>query len=93
MKLFRHRNRQATTDTRTLWARYELVYTAVDIAAALSFVLGSLLFFSPEMETAATVGWLVGSILFAAKPSIRMVREIHLYRIGHLDHLAHRAEP
>jgi hypothetical protein len=36
--------------------------------------------------------FLVGSLLFAAKPTLRLIREIKLYRMGDVDDLAHRFE-
>jgi hypothetical protein len=34
----------------------------------------------------------MGSVLFVAKPALRLGREVHLYRMGELDHLAFKAE-
>ncbi len=61
--------------------RYQVVRTGVDFGAALCFVVGSILFFSASTTYAATWFFLVGSILFAVKPSIDMVRAVHLRRI------------
>ena len=36
--------------------------------------------------------FLIGSICFALKPTIRLTREIHYFRIGQVDELAKRAE-
>lgn len=93
MRLFRHENRERTEESRALWARFELAYTFVDFGAAFSFVIGSVLFFYPSTQVAATWLFVVGSLLFAAKPTIRLVREIKLYRMGDVDDLARRAEP
>ncbi|MBF9034806.1 hypothetical protein HKCCE2091_11195 [Rhodobacterales bacterium HKCCE2091] len=92
MHLFRRDNRGRTEATKVIWARYEILYTAVDFGAALCFITGSILFFSEDLQTPGTWLFLVGSILFAAKPTIRFVREIHLYRMGYLDDLAKRAD-
>jgi len=92
MKLFRHRNREKNHDTRQLYARYELAYTLADFAAATCFIIGSVLFFSEELQTTATWFFVLGSILFFVKPSIRLAREIRLYRMGEVDRLAQRAE-
>ncbi len=91
MKLFRHETRQRSEASRTLWARYEILYTCVDFGAALAFVVGSVMFFFEAWQTAGTWLFLLGSILFAAKPTLRLVREIHLYRLGDVDDLASRA--
>ncbi|MBF9030743.1 hypothetical protein HKCCE3408_10105 [Rhodobacterales bacterium HKCCE3408] len=92
MKLFRHENRERNSDTRQLWARYEILYTAVDFGAALCFIVGSVMFFFEEWQVPGTWLFLVGSILFAGKPTIRLVREIQLYRMGDVDDLAKRVD-
>lgn len=92
MQLFRHENRERNHDTRRIYAWFELVYTLVDFSAALCFVLGSLLFFWNRFETPAIWLFLIGSVLFAAKPSIRLAREIKLMRMGDLDSLARREQ-
>lgn len=90
MKLFRHETRQQTEASKDLWARFEILYTLVDFGAAFTFVLGSIFFFSEKLQTAGTWLFLIGSLLFAAKPTIRLVREIKLYRMGDKDDLAQR---
>ena len=54
--------------------------------------MGSVLFFWPKYETPAVWLFTVGSVLFMAKPTLRLSREIKLYRMGKLDTLAERAE-
>ena len=93
MILFQHETRQKSARTRAVWARYEILYTAVDFGAALSFIVGSVMFFFEAWQTPGTWLFLLGSILFAAKPTLRLVREIHLYRLGDVDDLARRAHP
>ncbi|QFT64019.1 YrhK-like protein [Roseivivax halotolerans] len=88
MRLFRHENRQQTDQTRRLYARYELAHTAVDFAAAFLFLVGSVLFFWQSLETAAIWCFVLGSVFFCVKPTLRLIREIHLYRIGETDALA-----
>ncbi len=61
--------------------RYQVVRTAVDFGAAACFVLGSVFFFYPAMTTAADWLFLTGSILFAVKPTIDMIRSVHLRRL------------
>ncbi|OWU86469.1 hypothetical protein ATO6_06585 [Oceanicola sp. 22II-s10i] len=90
MALFRHENREKSEASRAMWARYEIAYTCVDFGAAFAFVVGSVLFFWASTQIPATWLFLIGSILFAAKPTIRLVREIHLYRMGDTDDLAQR---
>jgi hypothetical protein len=58
--------------------RYQVVRTAVDFGAAMCFVVGSAFFFFASMTTPADWLFLLGSILFAIKPTIDMVRSLHL---------------
>lgn len=64
-----------------LFWRYQVVRTGVDFGAAICFVVGSIFFFSESTTTAADWLFLIGSILFAVKPTIDMVRSIHLRRL------------
>ena len=75
----------------TVYSLYELAYTAADFLAAMLFVTGSVLFFSEETKQSGTWLFLFGSLLFALKPSLRMAREIHLWRLGKTQTLARRA--
>ncbi len=90
MQLFRHENRERNHKTRRVYAYFELVYTCVDFSAAACFTIGSVLFFWKSTETPAIWLFLIGSILFAAKPTLRLAREIKLVRMGKLDSLADR---
>lgn len=74
-----------------IYAAYEIAFTAVDFAAAFLFIIGSVLFFGEATVTLGTWMFLVGSICFALKPTIRLAREIHFWRIGDVDVLAKRA--
>ena len=69
MKLFRHENRERNHDTRRIYALYELAYTLVDFGAAICFLIGSVLFFWPSVETPAIWLFTIGSLLFLAKPA------------------------
>jgi len=77
---------------RRRYARFEIAYTLADFGAAFSFVIGSIFFFSERLMTAGTWLFLIGSILFAAKPSIRLIREIKLAAMGEDEELAERYE-
>ncbi|WP_238366852.1 YrhK family protein [Mesobacterium pallidum] len=92
MNLFSHQNRERNADTRRVYAAYELAHTAVDFAAGLMFTLGSVLFFWPQTETAAIWLFTLGSVCFMAKPTIRLAREVKLWRMGQIDKLAKREE-
>lgn len=71
----------ASSEHRRVYGLYERLYTMVDFAAASMFVVGSALFFFPESQTAATWLFLIGSVFFAARPSVRLMREFHLARL------------
>jgi len=78
--------------TRRLYAVYEIAYTLVDFLAALAFIVGSVLFFYAALQTAGTWLFLVGSILFAVRPTIRLMRELALLAEGGTEDVAERAE-
>lgn len=92
MTLFFHENRERNDQTRRLYALFEIVYTVVDFLAALFFLIGSILFFWPEYEGPAIWLFVIGSVCFCLKPTIRLLREIKLWQVGKLETLAERAE-
>ena len=61
--------------------RYQVVRTGVDFGAACCFVIGSAFFFYASMSVPADFLFLIGSVLFAIKPTIDMVRSLHLKRL------------
>jgi hypothetical protein len=61
--------------------RYQVVRTMVDFGAASCFVIGSAFFFFTSTTMAADWLFLIGSLLFALKPTIDMVRSFHLRRL------------
>ena len=81
MALFDTFTRDKTARHREVWGHYERIYTVIDFLAALSFVVGSILFFYRDLQHEGTWLFLIGSILFAAKPSVRVLREFHLARL------------
>lgn len=90
-RLFDPRNREISEHQARRYAMFEALHTNVDFLAAFLFVIGSVLFFFPELQTAGTIGFLVGSLFFAAKPSIRLSREVWLARSGYVGNLAQKA--
>ncbi|WP_424931316.1 YrhK family protein [Amaricoccus macauensis] len=90
MGLFHPENRTRSKRNGEIYAAYEIAFTCVDFAAAILFVIGSILFFGDSTQTIGTWMFLIGSICFAAKPSLRLAREIHFWRIGKVDKLAER---
>ena len=79
-----------SADDRYRHAMYELAFTVCDFSAAILFVIGSVMFFWESLSVPATWCFLVGSIFFALKPTIRTVREIHLAADGDIQDLAKR---
>ncbi len=75
------------------YAAYELAYTAVDFLAAGLFIIGSVMFFFEEWQDPGTWCFLIGSICFALKPTIRLVRELRLAEEGDIEDLAGRLAP
>ncbi len=67
--------------------RYQVVRTGVDFAAAACFLFGSAFFFFASTTRIADWLFLVGSVLFAVKPTIDLVRSVHLRRLPR-DHTA-----
>lgn len=92
MRLFKHENRQKTPASRRTYALFEIAYTIVDFAAAICFLVGSVLFFWARFETAAVWLFVIGSACFCLKPTIRMIREVKLLKMGDTDDLADRYE-
>ncbi|WP_253869273.1 YrhK family protein [Promicromonospora umidemergens] len=91
MRIFDPRARQVTSQQARRYAMFEVLHTIADFLAAMLFVIGSILFFSEQTKVAATFCFLIGSLFFAAKPSIRLVRELWLARLDKADELAGRA--
>lgn len=75
---------QATASPRhkQLFRRYQKLYTLVDFCAAVAFIVGSIFFFSESLTRPADWLFLVGSILFAVRPTISVIREFHLSKVS-----------
>ncbi|OCX66978.1 hypothetical protein BFP70_03935 [Thioclava sp. SK-1] len=89
-QLFHYDQQHGSPRKRRIYAAYELLYTAVDFGAALCFVIGSVMFFSDSWMTPGTWLFLIGSILFAFKPTIRLIREIRLVSMGDVGDVAQK---
>ena len=87
MSFFDPRTRSRSHRNRKLFAAYEIAYTAVDVIAALLFIVGSVLFFWQSLSIPATWCFLIGSIFFALKPTLRIVREFHMLAEGDYEDL------
>ncbi len=82
MKIFQEHNSRKSQAHKDIYAAYELAYTLVDLSAALLFVIGSVMFFYDSWQIPGTWCFLIGSILFGVKPTLRFVRELHYLAIG-----------
>jgi hypothetical protein len=61
--------------------RYETASIVNDILIAVWFIAGSIMFFYPATATLGTWMFLLGSIELAIRPSIRLIRRVHLHRL------------
>lgn len=92
MKLFRQSNARRSPRHRQIYAAYELAYTLVDLGAALMFIVGSVMFFSEEWQISGTWCFLIGSIMFGVKPTLRFAREIHYLVMANPSYRAPRSD-
>jgi hypothetical protein len=84
MKLFDTKYHEMSDESRRIYALYEMAHTLVDLGAALCFIVGSVFFFSEDLQYAGTWLFVIGSILFAVKPTLRFARELKLLSLGRL---------
>ena len=80
-KLFDHSLRTATAKHREVVRKYELYRTLVEFFAAFTFILGSAFFFYDSLMMAGTWLFLIGSVLFAVRPTIRLLLELRLVNL------------
>lgn len=91
-RLFRHDHRQSGEAQRRVYAAFEIAYTIVDVLAAVLFIIGSVMFFYDSLMTAGTWMFLIGSVCFAMKPVLRLIREMRLAAMGDVEDLAKKFE-
>ncbi len=82
--LFTRDHQHQSREHSKVTARFEIAYTTVDFLAAILFIAGSIFFFRESTTFFATWLFLMGSLCFALKPTLRLIREIKLL---HLDEL------
>lgn len=90
--LFSSDRRENSPAHQKLYAGFEIAYTAVDFSAAALFIVGSILFFSETLMVPGTWCFLAGSVCFALKPTLRLIREVQLARLDKVRKLADRAQ-
>lgn len=61
--------------------RYEVASIVNDVLVAAWFLVGSILFFSPETTYAGTWLFVLGSVELMIRPLLRLSRRVHLGRI------------
>ncbi|PZX19581.1 YrhK-like protein [Palleronia aestuarii] len=88
--LFRHENRQKSERSKRFYARVELAYTFIDFSAAILFLAGSVMFFWSSLETPAIWCFVIGSVAFAVKPTLRLFRELKLEAMNDEEALSAR---
>ncbi|WP_417219481.1 YrhK family protein [Arthrobacter sp.] len=88
--IFTSDKRNKSEEHQRLYAGFEIAYTVVDFSAAALFIVGSIMFFSESLMIPGTWCFLVGSVCFALKPTLRLVRELQMARLDKLQLLAKR---
>ncbi len=81
MKIFDSRNRLHTKNHAEIVRSYEIIRTVIEFCAALCFVAGSVLFFYDDYIYAGTWLFVIGSLFFAFRPTIRLLLEFHLVNL------------
>ena len=87
MRLFDPRNRTRSPRHRRVAAYAALARIVVEFAALL-FLIGSVLFLDQSTTTLAVWLFVAGSVLFALRPAIGLVREVILIRMGDFERAA-----
>jgi hypothetical protein len=82
MSLFDPDNRTRSPRHKKIYALCEIAYTVVDVSAAVLFVVGSILFFYPKTTDVGIWFFLIGSVFFGLRPTIKLAREFAYLRIG-----------
>ena len=67
---------------KRVYVAYQALYDCVDALAAILFIVGSILFFRDSTQTAGTWSFLIGSVCFAIRPVVHVVRDLHMGRIS-----------
>jgi hypothetical protein len=88
MKIFNPDNHTRSAEHKKIYAYCELAYTIVDVSAAALFVIGSFLFFSAATTYFGTWLFVVGSVLFGLRPTIKLYREFAYLRVGDYEDAA-----
>ncbi|MDJ1132676.1 YrhK family protein [Streptomyces iconiensis] len=68
-------------DELVVQQRYEAASVLNDILIAVWFLIGSIMFFSPEWTRAGTWCFVLGSVELMIRPAIRLGRQLHIKRL------------
>ncbi len=79
MPFFRPRSTPAGAESSST---SEIAYTLVDLAAAILFLIGSILFFRDATYILGVWMYVFGSLCFMVRPTIRLAGEVRLWRTG-----------
>ncbi len=82
-QIFNPKNHTLSDAHCAIYSKTQIAYTINDIFAALTFIVGSILFFSPGIYTEiGTWLFLIGSICFGIRPSILLYREVQYMKLN-----------
>ena len=88
MTVFALENATKSKETQRIYAYFELLHTLIDFGAAICFLIGSVMFFYSAWLVPGTWLFVIGSLLFAAKPTTRLLRELRLLAMGDVADVA-----
>ncbi|MEL7214164.1 MAG: YrhK family protein [Pseudomonadota bacterium] len=90
--LFQSGNRYDDAEQTRVYALFEIAHTIASFLAAVLFIIGSILFFYEDLQHTGTWLFLIGSIFFAIKPTLTLIRELKLAAMGDRENLADRMQ-
>ncbi|MDN5587837.1 MAG: YrhK family protein [Brevibacterium sp.] len=69
-------------DELVIRQRYQVLSIVNDVLIGIWFLIGSFMFFSDEWVFTGTCLFVLGSIEMLIRPVIRLIRHVHLQKIG-----------
>ncbi len=67
-------------EKRKKYARYELILTFLELIGGVMFIVGSFLFLNESTTLVGTYFFIIGSFCFVLRPTVKFIREFHLFR-------------
>lgn len=83
--IFNPENHMKSAEHNRTYAFHELAYVIIDFSAAVLCVVGSFLFFRKTTTYYGAWLFLIGSVLFGVRPTIKLSREAAYLRLGDYD--------